>query len=121
MVRDLLAAHDAGLCDASETLNVRCIELHTYQRGGGLTDPGHNDQGSVLTLSALLSPPQSGGTFTTTDAASGAVTEHALEKGDGVVICSEMVHNVTEVEEGTRQSLIIELWTQRQNRRDRFS
>ena len=35
-------------------LSVRCCELHTYAAGGSLMDPSHTDDGSALTLSALL-------------------------------------------------------------------
>ena len=39
-------------------LNVRCCELHTYAEGGGLLAAGHRDNGSVLTMSVLLSDPR---------------------------------------------------------------
>ena len=68
-------------------------------------------------------PPdeQAGGTFTTTDAISGKVTAHAcLGRGDAILFDSELVHGVTTLSRGTRQSLVIELWTRRENRKDRF-
>eukprot|EP00957_Ditylum_brightwellii_P067900 5154979-Ditylum_brightwellii.AAC.1 len=37
--------------------HVRCIELHHYSTGGGLLTPGHRDTGSALTISVLLSDP----------------------------------------------------------------
>lgn len=114
-----LRAHDAGLCQLSEHLNIRCIELHTYQGGGGLTDPGHFDDGSTLTASVALALPASGGLFTTTDA-SGVVTTHVLAAGDAIVLHSHNLHNVTEVESGTRKSLVVELWRHKENRHDRF-
>ena len=48
-------------------LGVRCVEYHTYRKGGALLDPDHRDMGSVLTLSALLVDPDTvdGGTFMT--------------------------------------------------------
>ena len=117
-------AHTAGLCDASEPLNVRCIELHTYQAGGGLTDLGHCDRGSTLTVSVQLSPPgppEGGGRFSTTDAA-GAVTVHELGCGDAIVFHSEQVHNVSTLASGcSRQSLVMELWKKEENRKDRFA
>ena len=116
-------AHDAGLCLPSIHLNVRCIELHLYKAGGGLTDTGHYDQGSVLTLSVQLSPPgpnKNGGRFSTTDAY-GVETVHELARGDAIIFCSEQVHNVSTLASGTeRNSLVIELWEGRTNRRDRF-
>lgn len=102
-------------------LHVRCIEFHDYRAGGGLQDPGHIDVGSTLTLSVQLStpgPPEHGGRFTTTDA-SGHVTVHELARGDAVVFCSEMVHNVATLSGGERNSLVIELWTDPPNRIDR--
>ena len=103
---------------------VRCIELHLYTTGGGLTDPGHYDQGSVLTLSVQLSPQapgENGGRFLTTDGA-GVATVHELAPGDAIVLCSSMLHNVSTLANGhVRNSLIIELWEGRTNRTDRFS
>lgn len=102
-------------------LNVRCIEFHQYTAGGGLTDPGHIDVGSILTLSVQLSHPEApdhGGRFTTTDA-TGAVSAHELARGDAVIFCSEQVHNVQTLSCGTRNSLVIELWTDSENKVDR--
>jgi hypothetical protein len=59
---------------SAQSLNVRCIEYHTYNRGGGLTSPGHCDAGSALTLSVMLSDPEciEGGQFVTfTDGTNG--------------------------------------------------
>ena len=36
------------------TCQVRCIELHRYVRGGGLTELAHKDVGSTLTLSVQV-------------------------------------------------------------------
>lgn len=102
-------------------LNIRCIEYHTYSRGGGLVAPGHCDNGSVLTLSVMLSDPDdlSGGQFVTfTD---GEPVVHKLSRGDAILFRSEKHHNVTTVRAGVRQSLVLELWLQPQNTHDRFS
>ena len=87
----------------------------------GLIDLGHIDIGTSLTMSVQLSPPESfqGGLFTTT-ATDGHVTQHKLNRGDAVIFCSESVHNVQTVEGGTRNSLVVELWTSEPNRVDRF-
>jgi len=45
--------------EPGSALGVRCIEFHTYTEGGGLMMKDHRDYGSVLTLSVLLSHPQS--------------------------------------------------------------
>ena len=115
------AAHFVHLADVTEVLRVRCIEFHTYTEGGELTDETHTDAGSRLTLSVLLTDPADldGGCFTTTDHR-GRVTKHDLARGDAVLLDSEMVHNVTRVESGERRSLVLELWTGRENRKDRF-
>ena len=46
---------------------VRSAELHYYAAGGSVADPGHRDQGSLITLSVLLSDPSEyqGGVLTT--------------------------------------------------------
>ena len=130
------AASEAGLCDAALELNRRCVEYHEYKLGGGLADPGHCDQGSTLTLSVALShPPELGGRFSTARWAGGTAdggisggqqqtTEHELARGDGIVFCSEIVHNVTAVagpSDATRESLVVEWWTGPHNTRDRDS
>ena len=51
--------------------------------------------------------------------ADGRLTEHALARGDAVVFCSEMVHNVQMLRAGVRESLVIELWTGPPTRVDR--
>jgi len=117
------AAGDAGMCTTSMPLNIRCIELHQYTAGGGLEDPGHYDQGSTLTFSVQLTPPgpvEAGGRFSTVDAA-GVRTAYELQAGDAVLFCSEMVHNVSTLTSGERNSLVVELWTGPTNRRDRFA
>ena len=115
-------ADEWKLCPLSEELSVRCIEFHTYTAGGGLTDLGHTDQGSILTFSVQLSPPGEaarGGRFSTTDAT--GETVHELEQGDAILFCSEQVHNVSTLQSGTRNSLVVELWRGETNKRDRFS
>lgn len=100
-------------------LSVRCVEYHTYRTGGALLDPDHRDVGSTLTLSALLVDPDDfgGGEFITWDA--GSAVFHDLQCGDAVAFHSERVHNVAAVTEGTRHSLVIELWTGPDNVCDR--
>lgn len=107
--------------DAESPLHVRCVELHTYLTGGSLLNPGHRDNGSVLTLSALLSEPSlsSGGEFVTY--MDGYPVAHTLARGDAILFRSERLHNVSTVKNGTRQSLVVELWQSGTNRRDRFS
>ena len=93
----------------------------------GLTDLGHNDQGSVLTFSVALSDPvggvADGGRFTTTrwraEAQRGVVVVHELRRGDAIVFPSQTVHNVTELKAGVRTSLVVELWTGGTNVRNR--
>ena len=108
-------------CELGPLLNVRCIEFHDYKAGGGLQDPGHIDVGSTLTLSVQLSEPgpdEFGGRFTTTGA-DGIVVTHELARGDAICFCSEAVHNVSTLQKGTRNSMVIELWTDPANMVDR--
>jgi len=114
-------ADEAGVCPLREELSVRCIEYHTYEAGGGLTDLGHTDQGSVFTFSVQISEPgdaAQGGRFSTTDG--NGITEHELQRGDGIIFCSDLVHNVSTLQSGTRHSLVAELWRGATNTRDRF-
>ena len=62
-----------------------------------------------------------GGRFSTTDAAGVTTTHNDVRRGDAILLCSEMVHNVSAVASGERNSLVIELWKGRRNRRDRLS
>ena len=121
LIERLIAAMRASeICGGSGgALRVRCIELHTYAVGGGLMDRGHRDKGSAISLSALLTAPGGGGAFTTWDADGDAV-EHALQPGDAVVFASERTHNVSLVTNGTRQTVVIELWDGVANARDRY-
>ena len=104
-------ADAAGMCPASKVLNIRCIELHNYLAGAGLDDLGHIDVGSTLTLSIQLSPPgdgsECGGQFATIDAR--GATVHPLGIGDGILFHSQMVHNVSKIRQGVRNSLVIEV------------
>ena len=120
------------------TVHIRSIEWHVYQPGGAVSAPEHRDTGSLLTLSALLTPPAEyqGGQLsfpigppsiatcareaaastarvTANDAASNAASDAvspSLERGDGVVFPSETRHNVSTLLSGERRSFVIELW-----------
>ena len=110
-------------------LNVRCVELHSYTAGDGLMVDGHRDQGSIATMSVLLSEPSEydGGVLTTcargaeTGVANDGAThvEHRIGRGDAVLFHSEKMHNVTPVTRGVRHALVLELWLQPTNVRDR--
>jgi hypothetical protein len=102
----------------SALLNVRCQELHTYGIGSGLSVANHRDSGSTLTMSVLLSDcALVGGVFIIwkeSSIGSGAwnvPVEHPLARGDAILFHSEDFHNVSPIQEGSRQSLVIELWT----------
>ena len=110
--------------DSSRSLGVRTIEYHSYRIGGGLLDPDHCDMGSTLTLSALLSPREAlrGGVFVTFHDDPVEERHHDnIACGDAIVFDSERRHNVTAVLEGTRNSLVVELWEGPDNTRDRHS
>ena len=103
----------------NSALQVRCIELHTYAVGGGLLDPGHCDDGSTLTISVLLSEAETfdGGEFVTWN--KGHPVAHSMQQGDAILFYSERVHNVTTITRGVRQSLVVEMWEQNANSKDR--
>lgn len=106
--------------DPVQLLQLRCIELHNYSVGGGLTDPAHRDNGSVLTMSVQLSHPHEmhGGRFVTYS--DGLPIVHCLARGDALLFHSEKLHNVGTVTRGLRCSLVVELWRQPTNVSDRF-
>jgi hypothetical protein len=102
---------DAAWVGSSQSMeDVRCIELHHYAKGGGLTDPGHRDCGSALTMSVLLSDPDdvTGGDFVTYH--DGVPVAHKMGRGDAILFHSEKLHNISTVTSGLRQSLVVELW-----------
>jgi len=105
----------------SLNLHVRCVELHSYAKGGSLLDAGHKDNGSKLTLSVQLSEASafSGGQFVTWD--EGRPVLHSLQAGDAVLINSEKLHNVAPISHGIRHSLVCELWVAPANSHDRFA
>lgn len=120
MVRAMDSARLAHGVDPTCSLQVRCIELHSYSVGGALQAPSHRDSGSTLTMSLLLSDAASfdGGNFVTWH--EGTPVQHVLGQGDVVVINSESLHNVSMVTRGVRQSLVCELWAGAATTRDRF-
>ena len=68
-----------------------------------------------------LSSPDAfdGGRFVTWH--EGEAVLHGLSAGDGLLIDSERMHNVSPVTRGVRRSLVIELWVPPANKTDRFS
>ena len=120
-----MRAGDPGWAPVATSLNVRCIELHTYVTGGGLIGGehrNHRDSGSILSMSVMLSDPEAmtGGEFLTWDHAEARVPHHVAQ-GDGVLFRSEQCHNVAVVTSGMRRTLVIELWTGPTNVKDRES
>lgn len=101
---------DAWMGFANTMEHVRCIELHHYSAGGGLLTPGHRDTGSALTISVLLSDPDTvtGGDFVTYN--EGMPVAHLMARGDAILFNSESLHNISSVNSGLRQSLVVELW-----------
>ena len=80
----------------------------------------HKDSGSALSMSVCLTPCAKGGAFLTWDGDDkDTPVEHACLRGDAVLFRSEDYHNVSPVLEGTRQTLVIELWAGERNRVDR--
>lgn len=97
---------------------LRSMEYHAYEDGGSVMDPEHRDDGSLLTISVLLSRRRSfeGGIFNTF--LEDSRVEHCLDIGDAVLFVSEKRHNVSPVK-GQRQALVLELWDGLRNHRGR--
>ena len=92
--------------------------------GGAVSAPEHRDTGSLLTLSALLTPPHAyeGAAFSFPLAGaepSEAGRSPQLCAGDAVLFPSEMRHNVSQLIAGERRSLVIELWEGPENSHNR--
>ena len=113
-------------------LSVRCCEWHTYTPGDGLATRGHRDQGSVVTMSMLLSRPGEGadfegGSFLTCDRAAagdngdGTHVSHPILRGDALLFHSEKMHNVAAITRGIRHALVVELWLKKANAHDRHT
>mmetsp|Transcript_52684 Transcript_52684/g.114959 ORF Transcript_52684/g.114959 Transcript_52684/m.114959 type:complete len:85 (-) Transcript_52684:48-302(-) len=81
-------------------------------------DPEHRDDGSLLTISVLLSRSEDfrGGAFSTFNG--NERVEHPMQRGDGVLFLSEKRHNVSAVE-GDRRTLVLELWDAPRNQHSR--
>ena len=109
-----------GVEPVNVPLHVRCVELHAYAPGGALLEAAHRDNGSKWTLVVQLSASADfdGGHFVTWH--EGEAVLHQLQRGDGLLINSERMHNVAPVTRGLRHSLVIELWVAPANQRDRF-
>jgi hypothetical protein len=93
------------------SLNLRLVEHWEYSPGGGLVDPEHYDNNSVLTLVCLLSDSSTfeGGTFRTNES-NGNMKEYAMNRGDAICFVSHKLHNVVPLVSGKRRSMVIELW-----------
>merc|ERR1711972_527534 len=93
---DAIRCHDhLGMLSARQ-FHLRSLEYHVYGDGGSVLDPQHRDDGSLLTLSLLLSEPEvdfQGGIFSTWN--QDKLVEHPMQKGDGVLFASEKRHNVS--------------------------
>lgn len=102
----------AAIKGGQGSLNIRVIEAWTYEVGGGLTDPSHYDNNSVLTFVTALTDQGDfeGGVFRTKAEEGDGWTEHPLYRGDIICFVSHKTHTVTPVTKGTRRSLVIELW-----------
>ena len=132
--------------EVAAALSLRCIELHTYQAGGGLLDIDHRDTGSAVSMSILLSEAadMEGGRFVTWGLEAGCLRcaaasragqaaeaagepcatcptpcLHEMARGDALLFDSEKAHNVSTLTRGVRHSLVLELWSSTRNQHDR--
>ncbi|CAE7457432.1 Nefh [Symbiodinium natans] len=97
---------------------LRSMEYHAYGDGGSVMDPEHRDDGSLLTVSILLSRKDNfeGGIFSTF--VGSQRVELAMGTGDGVLFVSEKRHNVSPVI-GDRRTLVLEFWEGMRNHHGR--
>lgn len=94
--------------------SVRCAEYHRMGRSYGLPDPGHFDNGSLVTIDVMLSRPgvdHEGGAFCTREP-DGSDTARGPEfaQGDALVFVAHKPHFVRPVTRGVRQVLVVEFW-----------
>lgn len=94
--------------------SLRCAEYHSMRRSGGLPDPGHYDNGSLVTVDIMLSRPgidHVGGAFTTREPDG---SERALyldfAQGDALAFVSHKPHFVSPLSDGVRRVLVVEFW-----------
>jgi ankyrin repeat protein len=93
-------------------LTARVVEYHTYTVGGGLTNPEHYDEDSLLTCVLMLADPlldYEGGQIQTFEA-DGHFESYALRPGDCLVFPSHKFHSVTPVTQGCRRNIVVEFW-----------
>ena len=113
------AAPDEEKADARSALldglEMRCIELHESGPGGSLNDPGHFDNGSVVTADVLLDDGFDGGAFSTRDG-DATVSSPVFEMGDAIVFPSYKYHSVAPITSGRRATLVVEFWQGDENR-----
>ena len=101
-------------------LNIRCAEFHDVAPGGTLSDPGHFDNGSVVTVDVMLSDDFEGGDFQTREvppassssssSSSSVMASHTFRRGDALIFPSHKYHTVAPVTRGIRQVLVLEFW-----------
>ncbi len=102
------------------SFNMRVVEYHHYIVGGGLTHKFHFDEGSALTMIVMLSRPEidfTAGTFKTWEADETWMI-HDLMQGDCLVIPSHKFHTVDKVTSGTRNVVVIEVWSGEEGKSD---
>ena len=79
-----------------DSLFLRLAEHWQYSAGGGLVDPEHYDNNSVLTIVSMLSDPEDcDGGVCRTHEPDGSMKEHPLSRGDVICFVSHKLHNVT--------------------------
>ena len=96
-------------------VNPRVVELHTastHRAPAPLLDVDHYDMGSLITIDVMLSGKDAfeGGAFETLEE-SGEMKPHAFERGEALVFVSHKYHRVAPLTSGTRQVLVMELWS----------
>ena len=97
----------------SKNVNIRVIEYHAYEKFGGLMQKNHYDGGSILTAVLMLSNPMAdfqGGQLMTWEKDERFKIYDNIKQGDMLLFPSHKYHSVSQLKEGERYVMVIELW-----------
>ena len=97
-----------------DKVNIRVIEYHFYSKFGGLMQKQHYDGGSILTAVIMLSDPNKdfkGGTLMSWQPKKDEFELFdTMNQCDMLLFPSHKYHSVSQVTDGQRYVLVIEIW-----------